>query len=247
MLLVPSISIIDGKTVRLTKGDYSNEKIYEETPIDFAKRFEEHGITRIHLIDLDGAKKGSIVNYDILHLVAAYTTVAVNYAGGLHTDGDVLKAFEYGAESITAASVSVLNKELFANWLMSYGRQKIALAADSLNGKIHIRGWQKETNTDLYDHVSYFYDRGLKYLKTTDISKDGALEGPSFSLYEELLKRFPDLCIFASGGVRNMEDVYRLRDIGIYGTIFGKAFYEGRITLKEIDTYQSTQNPYFQA
>lgn len=239
MLLVPSISVIEGRTIRLTQGDYSNEKVYEETPIDVAKQFEDHGITRVHLIDLDGARKGTSVNYEILHMISAYTDLQINFTGGLHTDGDVLKAFEYGAESITAASVAVSNKEQFANWLMSYGREKIALAADSLEGKIRIRGWQKATTNNLFDHVSYFYDRGLKYLKTTDISKDGAMEGPSFDLYEKLLKKFPNLSIFASGGVRGMDDIKKLKDLGLYGVIFGKAFYEGTITLKDIDTYQS--------
>ena len=239
MLLVPSISVIEGKIIRLTKGDFTNEKVYNDTPIDVAKRFEDHGISRIHLIDLDGARKGTSVNYDILNLVAAYTDLDVNFTGGIHTDGDVSKSFEYGAESITAASVAVSNKEIFANWLMSYGREKIALAADSLEGKIRIRGWQKETSKDLFEHISYFYDRGLKYLKTTDISKDGALKGPSFDLYKRLLVEFPNLAIFASGGVRNMDDIKKLRDLGLYGVIFGKAFYEGNISLDDIDTYQS--------
>lgn len=241
MLLVPSISVIQGKTIRLTKGDYSSEKVYDDTPIDVAKQFEDHGISRIHLIDLDGARKGTSVNYDILHMVAAYTNLKVNFTGGLHTDGDVIKSFEYGAESITAASVAISNKEQFSNWLMSYGREKIALAADSLEGKIRIRGWQKATTTLLFDHIAYFYDRGLKYLKTTDISKDGAMEGPSFELYKSLLKEFPNLCIFASGGVQGMDDIKKLRDIGLYGVIFGKAFYEGTITLDDIDQYQSIE------
>ena len=239
MLLVPSISVIEGRTIRLTQGDYSSEKVYDDTPIDVAKQFEDHGISRIHLIDLDGARRGTSVNYDILHMISAYTNLKINFTGGLHTDGDVLKAFEYGAESIAAASVAVSNKEQFANWLMSYGREKVALAADSLKGKIRIRGWQKATSKDLFDHIAYFYDRGLKYLKTTDISKDGAMEGPSFDLYKRLLKEFPDLSIFASGGVRGMDDIKKLDDLGLYGVIFGKAFYEGTITLNDIDNYQS--------
>lgn len=241
MLLVPSISVIEGRTIRLTQGDYNKEKVYDDTPIDVAKQFEDHGISRIHLIDLDGARSGSSVNYDILHMISAYTNLIINFTGGLHTDGDVLKAFEYGAESITAASVAISNKQLFSNWLMSYGRQKVALAADSLDGVIRIRGWQKGTSTDLFEHIAYFYDRGLKYLKTTDISKDGALEGPSFDLYKGLIKEFPDLCIFASGGVRNMDDIKKLNDIGLYGVIFGKAFYEGNISLDDIDAFQAVK------
>jgi len=238
MLLVPSISVIEGRTIRLTQGDFASEKEYDDSPIDVGRRFEDHGISRIHLIDLDGARKGSSVNYESLHLLSAYTNLTINFTGGLHTDGDVLKAFEYGAESITAASVAISNKQLFSNWMMSYGREKIALAADSLDGNIRIRGWQKETTTDLFDHIAYFYDRGLKYLKTTDISKDGVMAGPSFELYKKLLGEFPNLCIFASGGVRNMDDIRKLSDLGLYGVIFGKAFYEGSITLKEIETFQ---------
>lgn len=237
MLLVPSISVINGRTTRLKQGDFSNEKFYEESPIEVAGKFEEHGITRVHLIDLEGAKKGKIVNYDPLQMISGYTKLRINFTGGIHTDGDVLKAFEHRAESITAASVAVQNKEIFANWIMSYGREKIALAADSLDGLIRIKGWQMATDLKLFDHISYFYDRGLKYLKTTDISRDGALEGPSFDLYKNLLKEFPNLCIFASGGVRNMDDVKRLADQGLYGVIFGKAFYEGNISLKEIENF----------
>ena len=239
MLLVPSISVINGRTTRLQQGDYSSEKVYEESPIEIASQFEEHGISRVHLIDLEGAKKGTIINYDPLQMITGYTKLKVNFTGGIHTDGDVIKAFEHRAESITSASIAVQNKEIFANWIMSYGREKIALAADSLDGFIRIRGWQKATDLKLFDHISYFYDRGLKYLKTTDISKDGILEGPSFDLYKSLIKEFPNLCVFASGGVRNMDDIKKLSDQGLYGVIFGKAFYEGNITLKEIENFVS--------
>lgn len=239
MKLVPSISVINGKTARLQQGDFSKETTYDESPLDIAKQFEDHGISRIHLIDLDGARRGRTMNFDFLHVISAYTDLTINFAGGMHTDGDVLKAFEFGAESITAASVAISNRELFSNWLMSYGRKKVALAADSLEGKIRIRGWQKETSTDLFEHIAYFYDRGLKFLKTTDISKDGAMAGPSFDLYKQLLKEFPDLSIFASGGVRNIEDIKNLQELGLYGVIFGKAFYEGNISLDDIDSFQA--------
>ncbi|MFK7951210.1 MAG: HisA/HisF-related TIM barrel protein [Ekhidna sp.] len=239
MLLVPSISVIDGRTTRLKQGDFSHEKVYDDTPIDVAKQFEEHGITRIHLIDLDGARKGTSVNFDVLQMISVYTNLTINFTGGMHTDGDLSKAFEYGAESIAAASVAISNREQFSNWLMSYGREKIALAADSLNGVIRIKGWQKGTETDLFEHIEYYYNKGLKYLKTTDISKDGALEGPSFKLYEELMSKFPDLNIFASGGVRSMDDIKKLDDTGLHGVIFGRAFYEGKISLQEIEEFQA--------
>lgn len=237
MLLVPSISVIKGRTTRLSQGDYTKEKVYDKSPLDVAEQFADHGITRIHLIDLEGAKKGTPVNYPTLEMIAGHTNLKVNFAGGLHTDGDILKALEFGAESVAAATIAVYNKELFANWIMSYSREKISLSADALDGVIKVGGWQKDTKIKLEEHVEFFYDRGLKYLKTTDISKDGVLEGPSFELYEQLTKKFPELCIFASGGVRNMDDIKRLQDIGVYGVIFGKAFYEGHITLQELSQF----------
>jgi len=236
MKIVPSISIIKGKTIRLTKGDFNSEKSYDVSPLEVAKKFQDHGIERIHLIDLEGAKKGSPVNYPILETIAGYTDLKINFAGGIHTDGDISKSFEYGATSITSATIAVYNKELFASWLMSYGRGKIALGADILNGLIRVGGWQKETKIELFDHVSYFYDRGLQYLKTTDISKDGALEGPAFELYQKIMDKFTGIKVFASGGIRNIDDIKKLRDQGVYGVIFGKAFYEGKIQLKELES-----------
>lgn len=221
--------------MRLTKGDFSSETIYDEPPLDVAIQFEEHGIERVYLVDLEGSKKGSPVNYHVLEAISGHTDLKINYAGGVHTDGDVLKLLEFGADSITSATISVYKPELFTSWLMSYGRNKIALGADSLNGQIRVGGWLKDTKIDLFDHIDYFYQNGLQYLKTTDISRDGVLEGPSFDLYKQLHERFPNLNIFASGGVRNVDDIKRLADIGIYGVIFGKAYYEGKITLKDIE------------
>ena len=194
--LIPSISVIKGKTIRLTKGDYSNEKVYDTTPIDVAKSFEDIGIRTIHLIDLEGAKKGTPVNYDTLETIANYTDLYINYSGGIHTDGDISKSFEYGASSITSASVAIRNKELFASWLLSYGQEKIALGADALDGKIAIRGWQKGTGVDIFDHIEFFYERNLKYLKTTDIAKDGSMKGPSFALYEKIQEKFPGISLW---------------------------------------------------
>jgi phosphoribosylformimino-5-aminoimidazole carboxamide ribotide isomerase len=242
MQLVPSITVINGRTARLKQGDFKNEKVYDISPLDVAKQFEDHGITHLHLVDLDGAKKGAIVNSSTLELITGYTDLSVNFSGGLHTDGDVLKAFESGAESITAATVSVYNKDLFSSWIMCYGREKIALGADSLNGFIRVGGWQKETKIKLLDHISYYHERGLKYLKTTEISRDGIMEGPAFDLYKELTNEFPDLMLYASGGVRTMDDIKRLHDAGVYGVIFGRAFYEGKITLNELESFAATEN-----
>lgn len=238
MILVPSISILDGKVARIQQGDFSaGKKVYGKDPLDLAKRFEDHGINRIHLVDLDGAKKGMSVNYHLVEVISGYTNLKVNFSGGVHTDGDLSKVLEYGAESVTIATVAVYNKALFSSWLMSYGREKIALGADALNGLIRVGGWQKETKIDVYDHIEYFYTKGLKYLKTTDISKEGAMQGPSFDLYRNVIERFEGLCLYASGGIRNIDDIKRLADIGVYGVVFGKAFYEGKITLKDLEQF----------
>lgn len=235
--IIPSIAIIDGKVIRLQQGDFSKEKVYDQTPIDLAKSFEDHGIEVVHLVDLDGARRGRPVNYHILEAIAGYTNLKVDFTGGIHTDGDISKAYEYGASYITAASVAVSRKELFASWIISYGREKITLGADAMDEKISVRGWQMQTELDLYDHIDYFYSRGLKYVKTTDISKDGVMEGPGFELYQKMMDRFPDLCLLASGGVRGIEDIEHLNDMGVFAVIFGKAFYEGRIKLKELEKF----------
>ncbi len=237
MQLVPSITVLKGRTARLKRGDYKNEKVYDVSPLDVAMQFEEHGIKRVHLVDLDGARKGALVNSSTLEMISGYTDLKVNFAGGIHTDGDLTKALEYGAESVTAATIAVYNKDLFSSWIMSYGRERVALGADSLDGVIRVGGWQKETKIKLIDHISTFYRIGLKYLKTTDINRDGALEGPAIEMYKDIIKEFPDLCLFASGGVRNMDDIKRLQDAGLYGVIFGKSFYEGNITLSQIDSF----------
>ena len=238
--IVPSLSVINGKTVRLSKGDYSKEKEYKEGPLDVAKKFEDHGIRRIHLVDLEGAKKGKIVNYHVLETIAGHTNLKVNFGGGIHTDGDISKAYEYGAESITAATMAVYHPELFVSWIQSYGREKVALAADHTAMKVNVGGWQRETEINLFEHIQYFYDRGLKYLKTTDITRDGSLEGPSFDIYQQILDRFPGIYLFASGGVRNIHDIEKLDGMGVHGVLFGKAFYEGRITLKELGKFVVT-------
>ncbi|MEO1049092.1 MAG: 1-(5-phosphoribosyl)-5-[(5-phosphoribosylamino)methylideneamino] imidazole-4-carboxamide isomerase [Bacteroidota bacterium] len=235
--IVPSILISNGKVSRLTKGDYSQEKVYDESPIDLARKFEDHGVEVVHLVDLDGSHRASPINYHILEAISGYTNLKVDFTGGITTDGDISKAYEYGAKYITAATVAVNNRELFASWIVSYGREKITLGADALDGKIAIKGWQKNTSIDLFDHIEYFYMRGLKYVKTTDISKDGTLQGPSLDLYKQIKDRFPEICILASGGVHKVDDIKRLNDMGIFAVIIGKALYEGEINLKELDQF----------
>jgi len=238
--IIPSIAILNGKVVRLIRGDYSAEMEYNESPLDLAKNYEAHGIEVVHLVDLDGAQRGAPLNYHILEMIAGHTSLKVDFTGGIHTDGDIGKAYEYGATYITAASIAATNPNLFASWIISYGRERITLGADSLKNKIAIRGWQKNTSIDLFEHIDYFYSRGLKYVKTTDISRDGVLEGPNFDLYCEIMKTFPGICVLASGGVKNMEDVEKLNEIGVFAVIIGRAFYEGRIKLKELEKYLVT-------
>jgi len=237
MQIIPSISILNGKVTRLSKGDYSNEKVYKESPIDVAKRFEDHGIEVVHLVDLDGAKKGSPVNYHILEAIAGYTNLKIDFTGGIATDGAISKAYEYGASYITSASIAASQPELFASWIVSYGREKITLGADALDGKIAIRGWQKNTEIDLFGHIENFYSRGLKYVKTTDISKDGVMTGPSFSIYKEIMDRFPGICVLASGGVQSVDDIKKLNDMGVFAVIIGRALYEDKITLKDLEDF----------
>ncbi|MDI9357120.1 MAG: 1-(5-phosphoribosyl)-5-[(5-phosphoribosylamino)methylideneamino] imidazole-4-carboxamide isomerase [Chitinophagaceae bacterium] len=235
--LLPSITVVGGNAVRLKKGDYSIDTTHTESPLDAARRFEDIGITYLHLVDLDGSKEGKPINMHILKAVKGHTSLKVNYSGGMHKEADILKAFELGAESVTCATIAVYDKELFHNWMMSHGRNKIVLAADTDNNFIKVGGWLKETKIHLFDHIQYYYDRGLKFLKTTDINRDGLFDGPNFVLYKSILEKFPDICLIASGGIRNIDDIKKLQDLGVYGIIFNRAYYEGKITLKELENF----------
>lgn len=238
--VIPSIAIRKGKVVKMRKGDPSSEKAYDENPLDLAKRFADAGIEVIHLVDLDGAEKGSPANYFVLEAMAGHTDLKIDFTGGIATDGDVGKAFEYGADYVTAASIAVTNPELFASWIMSYGREKITLGADVTDiqsKRIVFRSWTKKSDILLYDHLQQFYDRGLKYVKSTDVSRDGVLEGPAFSFYEDIIARFPDLKVLASGGVRGVDDIKKLNELGVFAVIFGKAYYEGILKLKDLEQF----------
>lgn len=238
--VIPSIAIRNGKVVKMRKGDPASEKAYNENPLDLAKRFEAHGIEVVHLVDLDGAERGSPKNYHVLEAIAGHTDLKVDFTGGICTDGDIGKAYEFGADYITASSVAVTNPELFASWIISYGREKMTLGADVtdiVSKKIAYRGWLKKSEITLFDHVQYFYERGLKYVKSTDVSRDGVLEGPAFSFYQEILDQFKDLKVLASGGVRGVDDIKKLNDMGIFAVIFGKAYYEGILKLKDLEQF----------
>lgn len=238
--VIPSIAIRNGKVVKMRKGDPASEKAYNENPLDLAKRFESHGIEVVHLVDLDGAERGSPKNYHVLETIAGHTDLKVDFTGGICTDGDIGKAYEFGADYITASSIAVTSPELFASWIISYGREKMTLGADVtdiVSKKIAYRGWLKKSEITLFDHLQYFYDRGLKYVKSTDVSRDGVLEGPAFSYYQEILNQFKDLKVLASGGVRGVDDIKKLNEMGIFAVIFGKAYYEGILKLKDLEQF----------
>ncbi len=238
--VIPSIAVRQGKVVKMRKGDPTSEKSYNENPLDLAKRFEDHGIEVVHLVDLDGAEQGSPKNWHVLQAIAGHTELKVDFTGGICTDGDIGKAYEYGADYITASSIAITKPELFASWIISYGREKMTLGADvtDINSKLlATRGWQKKTEIHLFNHLQYFYDRGLKYAKCTDISRDGVLEGPAFTFYQEIIEKFPELKVLASGGVRNLDDIKKLNDMGVFAVIFGKAYYEGFLDLKDLEQF----------
>lgn len=243
--IIPSIWLINGKCVRLYRGDFSTEEVISNNPLEIAQAFEGIGIERLHLVDLDGARRGEPKNYHILEAITGYTDLKVDFTGGITTDGDVIKCFEFGAKSVTIASAAANYPERFAQFIISYGREKINLAADTNPGdhKIKIRGWLKKTEIDLFDHIEFFYERGLKYLKVSDVTRDGVMEGPNFELYEEVLKKFPDVHLAASGGVRGIDDFKRLRDLGVRAAVFGRAYYENRISLKDLETFVAENHP----
>lgn len=224
----------------MRKGDPASEKAYDENPLDLAKSFADHGIEVVHIVDLDGAEQGSPQNYHVIETISGHTDLKIDFTGGISTDGDISKAYEYGADYITASSIAVSKPDLFASWIISYGREKITLGADvsDIQSKtISFRGWQKKSDVNLFDHIRFFYDRGLKYVKSTDVSRDGVQEGPAFSFYQEIMDAFPELKVLASGGVRGMDDIQRLNDMGLFAVIFGKAFYEGVLKLKDLEAF----------
>ncbi len=238
--VIPSIAIRKGRVVKMRKGDPNSVKTYDENPLDLAKRFEDHGIEVIHLVDLDGAERGSPVNYHVVETIAGHTGLKIDFTGGVSTDGDISKAYEAGADYITASSIAVTNRELFASWIMSYGREKITLGADVTDIKsknLLFRGWQSKSELTLFDHLEYFYARGLKYVKSTDVSRDGVLEGPAFDFYTDIITRFPEMSVLASGGIRGVDDIKRLNDLGVFAVIFGKAYYEGVLDLKDLEQF----------
>ncbi len=252
MRIIPAIDIIDGKCVRLSKGDYATKKIYNENPLEVAKEFEAHGIQYLHLVDLDGAKSKHILNHGVLEQIASKTNLKIDFGGGLKTDDDLRIAFECGANQITGGSIAVKDKETFSRWIVSYGAEKIILGADALDEKVAVSGWQEESKEELLPFIQSYQEKGIQYVICTDISKDGMLEGPSFDLYRKIIKTSSvtsslpvrqtgrvekQLKLIASGGISTFDELPKLAEIGCEGTIIGKAIYENRISLKQLENY----------
>jgi phosphoribosylformimino-5-aminoimidazole carboxamide ribotide isomerase len=235
--IVPAISVVGHKVARVNHCDLNDLTIYEEKPLDMAMKFEDHGIKRVHLIDLNGANSGRVANTEVLEMISGYTNLTIDFGGGITDDDDVRLAFEHGASTIHAASIAAKDREMFSSWIISYGRNKIILSMDIINGKISTRGWNTKTDIEMMELLEYYHDHGIQYVKCSDIVKDGQLAGPSFELYTKILNKFPDLKLFASGGIRSVEDIDKLQDLGVYGVIFAKAYYEGKIQLKELQKF----------
>lgn len=235
--LIPAIDIIDGKCVRLSQGDYDSKKVYNENPVEVAKELEGCGIRRLHVVDLDGAASHHVVNHRTLEQIATHTSLLIDFGGGVKSDEDLRIAFESGAAMVTGGSVAVKEPELFCRWLQTYGAEKIILGADVKDRKIAVNGWKDETVCELFPFLQDYVEKGIRKVVCTDIGCDGMLQGPSTTLYKEILQRHPDLCLIASGGVSCIEDIRVLEAAGVPAVIFGKALYEGRITLKELESF----------
>ena len=234
MEIIPAIDIIDGKCVRLTHGDFNQKKIYNEDPLEVAKEFEDAGIQRLHLVDLDGAKAGVVKNWKVLESIAGKTSLVIDFGGGVKTEKDVHIVLNSGAAFVTVGSIAVKDEPLFSSWLSGMGAEKFLLGADVKNEKITVSGWLEQTDIWIYDFIENYLAKGITQIFCTDVSKDGAMEGPSLGLYKDIVERFPKLHFIASGGVSNMDDVYALEEAGCSGVIIGKAIYEGKVSLQDL-------------
>lgn len=236
---IPAIDIIDGRCVRLAKGDYGSKTVYADSPAAVAKGFERIGFKRLHVVDLDGAKSRHIVNTAALREITSATGMTVDFGGGIKTDGDIEQAFSNGASMVTIGSVAVTDPELFTSWIDKYGGERIILGADVRNGKIAINGWKEDTAQDLLPFLRRYVGLGVTTVLCTDISKDGMLSGPATELYERVMAEFPHINLIASGGVASIDDIKRLDKAGIPAVVFGKAIYEGKIDMKELWDWQN--------
>ena len=237
MRIIPAIDIINGQCVRLTKGDYNQKKVYNSDPLEVAKSFADHGIKYLHLVDLDGARSGKVVNLKVLEQIAVNTDLTIDFGGGLRTTEDVKSVFNAGASQVTGGSIAVKNEPLFKEWLNSFGSEKIILGADALNEKIAIQGWAESTDLPVSEFIGTYQQKGIEYVICTDISKDGVLAGPAVDLYTAILEQNPGIKLIASGGVADISDLEALKPLDVNGVIIGKAIYEHRITLKQLESY----------
>jgi phosphoribosylformimino-5-aminoimidazole carboxamide ribotide isomerase len=235
--IIPAIDLIDAKCVRLSQGDYNQKTVYNENPLEVAKMFEDAGIKRLHLVDLDGAKAQHIVNHKVLETIASKTNLVIDFGGGLKSDEDLRIAFESGASMITGGSIAVKNRSTFESWIAQYGAEKIILGADAKNRKIAVSGWQEDSDEDIISFIKSYTEKGVSKVISTDIARDGMLTGPSIDLYKEIMAEFQSLELIASGGIATMKDIYELNEMGVPGVITGKAIYENRISLKEIEAF----------
>ena len=237
MRIIPAIDIIEGKCVRLSKGDYSTKKIYNENPLEIAKMFEDHGVQYLHLVDLDGAKASHIVNYKVLETITSKTNLSIDFGGGLKSNEDLKIAFESGAHQITGGSIAVKNPAVYKSWLQKYGADKIILGADAMDEKVAVGGWLEESKEELIPFIKSYEKEGVHYVICTDISKDGMLQGPSFELYQKIINATPAIKLIASGGISTYDELPRLAAMGCEGTIVGKAIYEHKISMKQLEEF----------
>lgn len=232
--IIPAIDLIEGKCVRLSQGDFARKKIYNENPLEVAKEFETVGLERLHVVDLDGAKRGKVTNLKVLETIASKTNLTIDFGGGIKTDEDVQSVLDAGAKMASIGSVAVKSPEKFFSWIEKYGSEKFLLGADVKNGRIAVNGWQTETDLKILPFLENYFAKGVRQVFCTDISKDGLLQGASVELYRQIINRLPEIELIASGGVASIEDVYELEKIGCAGVIIGKAIYEGKISLEEL-------------
>lgn len=237
MQVIPAIDIIDGKCVRLTQGDYAQKTVYNNNPLDVAKQFEDAGLQRLHLVDLDGAKAGSVKNWKVLEAIASCTSLVIDFGGGIKKENDVEIVFGSGAALATIGSIAVKNEALFVQWLQQFGADKFLLGADVKNEKIAVSGWLETTDIDIYSFIEKYLRHGVQQIFCTDVNKDGKLQGPSLELYKNIIARFPGLYFIASGGVSSIQDMEELQAIGCKGAILGKAIYENRITIQQLQQF----------
>jgi len=235
--IIPAIDIIDGKCVRLSEGDFERKKVYDQNPLNVAQRFEDAGVTHLHLVDLDGARQKKIVNWSVLESIASKTNLQIDFGGGVQSEKDLKTAFDCGAQQITAGSIAVNEESVVLQWLENHGSEKIILGADSKEGKITVSGWTEVTDLNLHRFLSKYVDRGIRYAICTDVTKDGLLQGTNLNMYRTIKQKLPHLFLIASGGVTQIDEIESLDQIGVNGVIIGKALYEGLIELRQLEDY----------